>query len=139
MRTRTKAGATWRCAWCAGWSFLFSLATALAARGETTSEYALKAAYLYNIAKFVTWPDSVYRANHDSLVIAITGGDPFGPELDKLLAGRTAGGRPIRLRRVSSGAELRKAQVVFVNQLDPVAVTGLLKQSPPEPFGPICG
>jgi hypothetical protein len=43
--------------------------------GAGTSEYAVKAAYLYNFAKFTEWPNTEQLG---SLTVCLYGKDPFG-------------------------------------------------------------
>ncbi len=91
------------------------------------SEYEVKAAFLYNFARFVEWPA---EAGHDPaapFVIAVLGHDPFGPILDETVAGKTVGGRPIEVRRVSRPDEAREAQIVFVSPSERPNVAAILK------------
>jgi len=46
------------------------------------SEYQMKAAFLYNFAKFVEWPPAVLRGN-STLVIGVLGDDPFDGALEE--------------------------------------------------------
>ena len=61
-------------------------------------ELAAQAAYLYKLAPFVTWPGSAGVATAP-LVICVQGEDPFGPLLDRAVAGRRVAGRPLLVRR----------------------------------------
>jgi hypothetical protein len=63
-------------------------------------EYRVKAAILYNLAKFIEWPDDVFGAQTDPLIVCVLGTDPFGPVLDQTLSGHLVGGRPITAKRV---------------------------------------
>ncbi len=56
-------------------------------------EYQIKAAFLYNLIKFVDWPKEITKADKDEpIVIGIIGADPFGkafePLKDKLIEDR---------------------------------------------------
>lgn len=56
------------------------LTTASRAQADAASEYRVKAALMYRIAKFVTWPN-----HHDNnLGLCVLGADPFGASLDAL-------------------------------------------------------
>jgi hypothetical protein len=79
-------------------------------------EYQVKAAYLYNIAKFVTWPDSAFGGPKAEFVITILGNDPFGTGLNDLLADRTVAGRRIRLERAAVPSEVKSCQLLFVSE-----------------------
>jgi hypothetical protein len=80
------------------------------------SEYKVKAAYLYNMARFVTWPESAFEAPEEEFVIALLGPDPFGTDLDALLADRTIDGRRIRVDRCDAPAKLRSCNLLFVSK-----------------------
>lgn len=47
-------------------------------------EYAVKAAYLYNFAKFVEWPPEAFASDDAPLWICIAGANPFGDALTML-------------------------------------------------------
>ena len=54
-------------------------ASAGAADGRSEyTEYQVKAAFLYNFAKFVKWPDGPGSGGPRPLVITVFGEDPFG-------------------------------------------------------------
>jgi hypothetical protein len=77
------------------------------------AEYELKAAFLYNFAKFVEWPEGGAAA--EPLCIGVVGEDPFGPTLDRLLAGKTIHDRPITIRRFASVEAVTSCQLLFVS------------------------
>ncbi len=62
---------------------------------EVSLEYRVKAAYLFNFAKFVDWPDT---AGPGPLVICVAGRNVFGDVLDETLRGEAIGGRPVTAR-----------------------------------------
>ena len=79
-------------------------------------EYAVKAAFLLNFAKFAEWPADSPQANSASVSICVLGRDPFGAVLDKTVEGRSVGGRPIVLRRYPALADLELCHVLFIAQ-----------------------
>jgi hypothetical protein len=92
------------------------LAATLAAHAPAASaptEQEVKAAFLYNFAKFVEWPPNT-RSAPGPFVIAVLGPDPFGPTLDQVLAGKAVAGRPVEVRRCAEAAEARGAHIVYV-------------------------
>ena len=85
--------------------------------GESTDEsleYRVKAAYLLNFTRYVEWPTTA--ASDSRLSICVLGTDPFGRILDATVAGRTAQGRPLQVRRVQNASEAIGCEVVFVSQ-----------------------
>ncbi|HUI76802.1 MAG TPA: YfiR family protein [Bryobacteraceae bacterium] len=77
-------------------------------------EYEVKAAFLYNFAKFVQWPSDAAGASA-SLRLCILGRDPFGSLLEKALTGRTVGEKPIEIGRAAEARQLSTCQVVFIS------------------------
>jgi hypothetical protein len=92
------------------------------------TEYEVKAAFLYNFTRFVEWPPEALRDPGAPFVIAIVGHDPFGAVIDETVAGKTAGGRPIEVRRVPRVEEARDAQIVFVSSSERSNLSGILKE-----------
>jgi hypothetical protein len=78
---------------------LLLLASMLPADGALASvpsrEYQIKAAFLYNFAKFVDWPPEAFRDENAPFVIGILGVDPFGEAFDSLKE------KPVRSRRLA--------------------------------------
>jgi len=62
-------------------------------------EYEVKAAFLYNFAKFVEWPPGAFPDPNSPLIIGVVGEDPFGEALDFAVAGKLVQGRPLEVRR----------------------------------------
>jgi hypothetical protein len=85
------------------------------AQGNPPTDYQLKAAFLFNFAKFIDWPNSSFASPQSLFAICILGQDPFGSVLDDTLKGKTIGGRPIAVRRLKDKAEGRQCQMVFVS------------------------
>ena len=59
----------------------------------------MKAAYLLNFAKFVTWPAGAFQDERSPIVIGIVGSDPFGAVLDQTIQGKTVSGRELKIQR----------------------------------------
>lgn len=91
-------------------------------------EYQVKAAYLLNFTRYVEWPPEIVSGD-STLNICVVGADPFGQVLDATIAGRTAHGRPLRVRRIHSAAESDRCQMVFLTrdtwQRDPESLRAL--------------
>ncbi len=66
-------------------------------------EYKLKAVFLLNFAKFVSWPASAFTAENAPLNICILGTDPFGPVLDQVVQGETVQSHPLAVVRPTPG------------------------------------
>lgn len=83
------------------------------AQRSSASEYAVKAAFLYNFAKFIEWPSG---APSGPIKIGILGEDPFGATLDGTVKGKTANGRSLVIRRLKRTQDARSCHIVFVSR-----------------------
>jgi len=86
-------------------------APVLEAQQLKPTEAQLKAAFLFNFGKYVTWP----TAAGATFSICVLGRDPFGSSLDSIVAGETLGGKPAEVRRVRSVQEASGCQIVFIS------------------------
>lgn len=59
----------------------------------------VKAAYLLNFTKFVTWPAGAFQDEHSPIIIGVVGSDPFGPLLDQTIKDKTVSGRILKVQR----------------------------------------
>jgi hypothetical protein len=81
----------------------------------STSETAVKAAFLPKFARYVTWPPNARPGPGQTLQLCTIGGDPFGQLLDHAAISQSADGRRITVRRVASAAAADNCHVVFVS------------------------
>lgn len=84
------------------------------ADATTDLEYQVKAAFLYNFAKFVEWPTDAFAGVADSVVLCVVGDDPFGESLDTVVRGESLNGRRLIVHRTRDLDEIRACHVVFV-------------------------
>jgi hypothetical protein len=80
------------------------------------SEYEIKAAFLYNFAKFVEWPVHSNQASQDSVVVGILGQDPFGFLIEKIIGDKTVGGRIIIIERYGSMEQISNCHLLFISE-----------------------
>jgi YfiR/HmsC-like len=99
------------------------LAVPVGARAADFSSQEVKVGFIYNFAKFVHWPKSSW--NRQELTLGIIGEDPFGPAL-KSLKGKQIQGVQLRVRRISTYAEARSCQILYIAQSHSSQLPGLL-------------
>jgi hypothetical protein len=85
-------------------------------QGESTSEYEIKAAFLFNFAKFVEWPASVMGETNGSFIIGILGRDPFDGALDQTIGDKTVKGKKITLKRFRQIGDLQYCHILFISE-----------------------
>jgi hypothetical protein len=72
-------------------------------------ERAVRAAFVFNLTKYVTWPQPRQR-----LVIGVVGQGNMGPVLKQVLEGKASDGRQITVLTNPSDVELRECDVLYV-------------------------
>jgi hypothetical protein len=93
-----------------------------AAAQDSAREYAVKAAYLAKFGSFVDWPKSAFASPTTPINICISGQDPFGAALERLLSGQQAGARPIVVRRIATGGRDPGCQILYAGGSDAQSV-----------------
>jgi hypothetical protein len=73
-----------------------------------SSEYLIKAGYIYNFANLVQWPSTSFAQPDSPIVIVILGEDHFGTTLDRALEGKKVNARPFVIKRARSVSELQR-------------------------------
>lgn len=97
--------AIWGCAMVAG---------SIPAHANSTSEYAVKAAFLFHFAQFVEWPAGAFKGANSPLTYCTFGADPFRGSLDESLRGKTIGERGIRVQHLKQAEGIQDCQVLFI-------------------------
>jgi hypothetical protein len=109
-----------------GWSLIRQL-TAVAVLGSALAplslyaqtsrptEYQIKAAYLYNFARFVTWPGLTPAPDAGPVTMCVLGEDPFGPVLDAAGTRAETGGRTTTVRRLTGLDGSENCRVLFIS------------------------
>lgn len=90
-------------------------------------ENQVKAAYLYNFARFVDWPAASWPQADGPTLICSVGDDRLAEVLQQAVVGKQANGRRIETRRISSSQEGRSCHVLLIGFHDPPRVLQMLR------------
>ncbi len=83
-------------------------------QSEGAQEAQVKAAYLYNFAKFTSWPKQSLPEGAVPLVIGVVdSNDEFTGVLRKTVDGRSIGTHPIVVRRLRADDDLKICHLIF--------------------------
>jgi hypothetical protein len=93
---------------------LLFVVAGVSAQEAKPSEYQLKAAFLFNFAKFIEWPPEAFAEKESPFIIGILGDNPFGKELERTILGKTVNGRMLEIRTFDSPAEAKKCHILFI-------------------------
>lgn len=105
----------------------FSMSPAGWAQSNPRGEYDLKAAFLFNFAKFIDWPAGSFTSPQSPFTICVLGRDPFGRVLDDNLQGKMIRDQPLAVRRLKDRTEARRCQVVFVSSSENAHLAEILE------------
>ncbi len=91
------------------WLAVGIMLAAPVARAQSRDERAVRAAYVYNLMKYVEWP-----ARQKELTIALAGDASTGDVIGRLLDGRTSDGRTIRVLRTGAADDLAQCSLLYL-------------------------
>lgn len=87
----------------------------VAAQGGQVGEYELKAAILFNLARFVEWPAAAYADSQAPTILCVLGRDPFGSSLTTVIPKEGVNGRPLLVRYFRSEKAIRDCHVLYIS------------------------
>lgn len=90
-------------------------------------ELKVKAAFLYNFARLVTWPPGKTGAADRPLEVCILEQDPVGPVLDESLAGKSVEGHPLAVRRLADATGWSTCHIAYVGSSFPELTRDVLR------------
>lgn len=96
--------------------------------GSTEAQWALpddvEAAYLYNFAKFVRWPEAGGR---ETLLICVAGSRSFAQTLTRLTSGESIDGRAMAVKFLPQKPKLQDCSILFISTAQRGQVDELLR------------
>jgi hypothetical protein len=100
------------------------------AESSQLNEYEVKAAYLYNFAKFVEWPTAAFPRDNSPLTICIIGKSPLNDVIESL-AGKTIKNRRLIIRQFSRIEDLNECNILFINAAVKTSIAQMLVSTAP--------
>jgi hypothetical protein len=102
------------------WVVLFSgfpfTVTAQATTSQLSAdEYSLKAAFLYNLAKFLDWPPDKFQQDDSPLVIGVDGDGAF-ERFSAVVKDKTIAKHRVEVRRVKNDTEIKGCHILFLTR-----------------------
>jgi TonB family protein len=97
------------------------------ARGQSASEYQVKAAYLYNFAKLAEWPDNGFSTPTSPIVFCVLGGDDdFVAMLRNTLRNKSINAHSLVAKALSSPSETDSCTLLFLRGSEKSRVPGVI-------------
>lgn len=102
-------------------------------RGEVSplSEDQVKAAFLYNFAKFVEWPPEAFAGPDAPIVIGVVGADSIADALVHTVNDKDAQGRKFLVKRWKRKEDIKNCHILFISSTESNSVREILKNIDP--------
>ncbi len=102
------------CALATGVLAALAVSTLAPAAEPEAGEYEIKAAFIYNFARYVEWPEGNGPDSGEVFIIGVLGDDPFGELLDEIARTETIGDKPIVIRRFDTIDDYTPCHILFI-------------------------
>jgi hypothetical protein len=115
-----------------GFKSAVAMAAVLAATyaaAQSVDEYHVKAAFVFNFAKFIEWPTDSFKGPGDPLMICVLGQDQMANSLREAVSGKVIDGRPLAVRQVTIGQISNDCNILFVGSSATKRFHSSLKES----------
>lgn len=89
-----------------------------AAIAQDDLELKVKAAFLFNFAKFATWPPSKVKDAEAPLHLCVQGADDFARVLEDTVRGRSVGTHAVDVLRSSRTEDLKHCHIIYFAPAD---------------------
>ena len=86
----------------------------LAAQSGAIVENDIKAAFLYNFAKYVEWPEAAFPGG--DFRVCVVADSPFQKSVDDIIAGESVAGRPVTRQAPATPEAARSCNILFVGR-----------------------
>ena len=97
------------------------------------SEDQIKAAFLFNFARYVEWPEGAFASAEAPIRICLLGSDAFGSVVSQVVSGKNVAGRSLRVTTANDLELAASCHIVFVGDQAKAArllVISALAQAP---------
>ncbi len=85
------------------------------AQESPPTEYQIKAAFLFNFAKFVEWPPKTFVAGTSPIIIGILGENPFHDDLARMVGNKTIDNHPLVVKEYRSPTDATNCHILFIS------------------------
>ena len=94
-------------------AFFLAMGCGAATAAEPSAlDYPVKAAFLYNLVRFVQWP----ATPGPPIVLGVLDRGPFDATLRQLVEGKSLDGRPLSVRRITKIEDAKSCQLIFIDE-----------------------
>ena len=91
------------------------------------TEYQIKAAFLFNFAKFVEWPPAAFAEATSPIVIGILGKNPYNEDLARIIRDKKVDDRPLVIKELRSPTETTNCHILFISTSEKTRLPQIIK------------
>lgn len=82
---------------------------------EPAPEYQIKAAFLFNFAKFVDWPSQAFPQTNSPIIIGVLGKNVFGHYLEDTIRDKQVKNRRFEIKEFNSVNDAVNCHILFIS------------------------
>ena len=94
---------------------------------EVGQEFQLKAAFLVNFSRFITWPEQSFSPEQQAINLCVSGKNPFGTTLNTV-EDKTINGHKIRVLYADSPQKLSQCHLLYVSTSEKSELNAILSR-----------
>jgi hypothetical protein len=94
---------------------------------QSASEYQVKAAFLFNFAKFVEWQTDAFPTADAPLQICVLGQDPFGRDFEQVIEDKAVNGHRLEVAHPDGVPQAKACQILFITSSERQKVREILQ------------
>jgi hypothetical protein len=97
------------------------------AQPSPPSEYEIKAAFIFNFARFIEWPSKSFSTTTAPLVIGILGQNPFHNDLQKTIGAKTVDDHRLVILELNSPSSATNCHIIFISSSEKPRLAPILQ------------
>jgi hypothetical protein len=97
------------------------------AQDSQPTEYQIKAAFVFNFAKFIEWPRTALPTPSSPMVIGVLGDNPFRDVLEKTIRGKTVDEHTLVFREFREVTAATNCHILFISSSERVRLPQIFK------------
>jgi hypothetical protein len=92
------------------------------------SEYQIKAAFIFNFAKFVEWPAAAFPKASSPLIVGVLGENPFNDALEKMIKNKKVDEHPVIIMQYRAATDATNCHILFISSSEKARLPQILNQ-----------
>jgi len=92
-------------------------------------EYQVKAAFLFNFAKFIEWPPGTFHGPEEPFLVCVVGDEGFARAFDLVVSGKSVEGRVLRVRRLRTEEDPAACRILYLGAAGLPRAAAVLKSA----------